>query len=360
MKNYKVNFDFELQLANPKLAPNKKINREFEYVFFFINNKTSSLKNYFPYNEKYLDSLREHGITVPIFVDEEGDNWWGDESLKKSQQLNSKVFSTQLALEDKVLPKTYKIVSSYSEIKKILNTNKKFLLRSDYGFSGKGHFQLNNETNVNAIEKFFAKSGLSVFSPYFSRILDIGVTVDLTSNDYFIVENFNHPTGSFRGGRYFSDSRSLQEQYSFIDLEKLNEAIRWNKASAKAVGAVGFIQIDMFYYQEEHTIKLCAHVEWNYRKTMGLMLKALRNILQKKYVSWIIVPTKSVGAKLDASLYLNLVEGVIITSPIENHYFFSFGVGANSAIEFNDKLVQTLDQLQIVDEFTRTSSIIKI
>ena len=359
MKNYIVNFDFELQLENSKLGPNSKINNEFEYVFFFINKEKCTLNNYYSYNKQYEKYLNHNNIEFPKLLKSDSTLWWGNPFLTNSINLNSKVFSSRLALKDNVLPNSFSIVSDSSEVKKKLKGNIDYLLRSDFGFSGKGHLKINNSSDINKIENFLKRNGKCILSPYLNRVLDIGITINLNDGSYFITENFNHPSGSFRGGRYYASIEKLKEQYPFINEEKLDKSILWNKNTALSNGAVDTIEVDMFYYKDKETTLLCSHVEWNYRKTMGLMLKSLQDYFGEEFVSWIIIPFKSINKKVDSNIYSSFLEKVLITSPLEGHYFFSFAVGASSIEDHNHLISNTLDQLSITDEFTRKSYFIK-
>ena len=285
MNSYKVNLDYESYLFDPNYKENSTQSnafiKEFEYVFFLINNKKCILKNIQKYNKEYLEKLKALECTIPILnSDEESyQNWWGLQKNKRlEQELNSKLTSAKLALDNNWGMFNGSIVQSAAEANEWI---KKYhvidwIIKSPFGVSGSGH----------SIYKGQEFSGPQLLEPIHQRVFDIGTTFEVSDGkltNIFMVENLNSKNGSFKGGIAGSE-KSIFKNYIFkkynFDLTELEEITKKIFNKYKEMGACSNIQIDSFVYLDNNKLKLYPLVEVNYRKTMGLVLQNLTRIMK--------------------------------------------------------------------------------
>ena len=104
MMTYKVDLDYESFLFDTNYIEDSpsslKIIREFEYVFFFINQSACALKNYRNYEKNYLTKIKNLGFIVPDLNPHAKNamNWWGNRhNYTLEQTLNSKITSAEIA-----------------------------------------------------------------------------------------------------------------------------------------------------------------------------------------------------------------------------------------------------------------------
>jgi hypothetical protein len=290
MKTYKVDLDYESYLFDPLYREDSpqslKIIREFEYIFFLVNQENAILKNTKEYSKKYLSTLKNMGFCLPEL--DKGANqfeyWWGQRKQREvEQKLNSKLTSSQLANQNHWGFQEGIITDNILELKEHLKQyghQSRWIIKRPNGFSGIGHFQFSlNEFNESVISKILQEKVL--LEPVYRRVFDVGTTFIIENNKvkrHFIVENFNSPEGAFRGGAGSSDvnkfKKYIEKKYSY-SLDELEEITQQVLNCYIELGASSNIQIDSFVYEENGKLKLYPLVEVNYRKTMGLVIDAL-------------------------------------------------------------------------------------
>jgi len=340
-----VNIDFEHCLGNDNYKPIKKVNSEFEYLFFFMRRKTEeSLLSSSQYSDSYFEYLKTLEIEIPLLKNKSNDIelWWGSRTqLELKRQVSSKTFAMDMAKKIKLLPKKSSIVSSFEEIESFYEKHGELLLRSNHNFSGRGHLFVHDlEHNEKQIKKKIQEGRLAC-DVIRKRVLDIGVSIDLKAEEYFIVQNYNDELGSFKGGRFFENIDDLKKTYSFVDDLELEESILKIIAELKSLNCTGPIQVDMYYFEEEDEIKLNALVEINWRKTMGMMIRALSRFDKEGAGSWFLIPRKKVKEDISYHDISSCCDDeVILTSPF-NKMFFTFYLRGN----FKEKQLASLSNL---------------
>ena len=336
---YIVNMDYEFNLTHKKTKFKGKLLSEFEYIFFFIENGEKKLLSSVVYDEKYLHRLRDFGFNIPVIISKslvEPTNWWGSLDLKNlelERKLNSKIKSLEIAKKLQLCPTEVALIESdkaYEEYMTSSHLEGMHLLKEEFGFSGIGHkiIRLRNEE--------IKISRPRIIAPLYERVLDIGISFDLTNDTYFIIQNFITKDFKFCGGLYIGDSGKLASLFNFVNEDELSQKILSMLNYFKNIGVKSNISVDMFYYKEKNEIKPYYMVEINYRKTMGLMIKALSFTSRLPYTAWLIFSKKNIKEEIDD--YISEVNkskrcSILVTSPKTSFF---------QSISFNSLTIQEL------------------
>lgn len=259
---YRVNLDFDAALAanNPNLKNDKYLS-ELEYIFFLVNDSCENiLSTKLAYTAEYLSHLSKLGFIKSEITNDlkEYQNWWGDlTDFDLAKTLNSKCWlaSWHRPLEDMIIRSKDDVV--LNEIK---------FYRPDQTFSGIGNRLIQNKEDLSRV------SYPGVLSKYVDVKKTFGVTYNLKTREYYIVENFTNSKGQFKGGRLIS----LSDLDVKFNLNSTIDLIQSNLPNSE----ISKIQFDnMIYEDEEGTLKLCPLVELNYRRTMGEVIFNVTKIL---------------------------------------------------------------------------------
>jgi hypothetical protein len=315
MKTYKVDLDYESFLFDPNYTedsvPNLKIIREFEYIFFLVNQENGILKNARDYEKNYLNKLKGLDFVIPQLDPraKNAESWWGNRhSYSIEQNLNSKITSAELGRKNNWGFYKGALAKSSEEVEahiKQFPEYKNWIIKRPHSFSGIGHYQFNSE-NINKFIMNKIILGEVLVEPLYKRVFDIGTTFvvkDGIIDRQFMVENINSANGGFKGGVGASTldkfKKYILEKYSYSldELEQITKEIAQNYLD---MGAINNIQIDSFIYEEDGALKLYPLVEVNYRKTMGLVIQTLAD----KYpdcstVEWVIRTKKEIDEDRD-------------------------------------------------------------
>lgn len=328
LKTYKVDLDYEAFLFDPQYREdspsNQKIIREFEYVFFLVNQERAILKNCKSYEKPYLEHLKNRGFVIPEFNPDAVtfDYWWGQHQNKELEKsLNSKLTSAQIALQNHWGFKEGAIVETLDELKAHLKKcpqREKWIIKHPNSFSGIGHNQFRADSlDESRLLKILVEKVL--LEPEYARVFDIGTTfevVDGIIKRQFMVENFNSEAGRFKGGAGSNNvdkfKKYIFEKYSY-SLEELEKTTQQIAQTYLNLGAVSNIQIDSFIYREDGELKTYALVEVNYRKTMGLVIQSLaEKYPEADWVEWRVESAKNLKNNPLSSEWIKL-------SPEGNH-----------------------------------------
>lgn len=317
----RVNLDFEWVLNGDK-SNSKNIISSFEYIYFLINkNPERVLLAHRKYSKNYIDYISSFGFnTDHVYEAVSPLNWWAsldnEELVKK---LNSKIYALSVSEKIGHCPKT--IV--FDKLKDIPISEDQNFIKNDIGVSGNGNYVIACHTKLdeNSVSKKIGH-GPYLYQPYLDRVMDFGITLDLDEECYFSNENFMGQYGRFSGGRSMTNVELLDLLESFgIEGDKvLKELI----IHFKEMGAYGLIQFDNFTYRDaDQNLKVYFMCEINYRKTMGLVLKSLKDHFNRRFGQWHIF-SKNLNEKAHADL-LNKYKAnkdVLVTSP-DNVRFLS-------------------------------------
>jgi hypothetical protein len=296
MNTYKVDIDYESYLFDPQYEENGKkyLNRikEFEYIFFFINNELCNLKNYQNYSDEYLQSVLMLGGMIPNFNPNAIDYkyWWGKrENIEIERVINSKMTSSDFASKNNLGFFDGKIVNDETEIYQHISKfeHEQWILKNPFSFSGIGHKVFMKNERVS-----FKSSIPWLLEPFHKRLADFGITFELKEgkiNNFFIVENLNTLNGSFKGGISAKDNNVFfnyfEKKYNF-KLIKYFDVYEKICSHYTSLGARNYLQVDSFIYTENNEMKIYPLVEVNYRKTMGMLVHSLALKSKMPLIEW--------------------------------------------------------------------------
>ncbi|ATH09065.1 hypothetical protein BIY24_14265 [Halobacteriovorax marinus] len=314
--NYILNFDYESSLAGKSLK--FKGSNWFDHIFFFINQEANaSLNSTYPFDEDYLNYLKELGVvSTKIRRADNPTNWWGKKiDLPVEKYFNSKITMTELGLREGWIPvqSTIDIEQARSEFELPL------IARDEWGFSGRGVKIIRDERDFDSIKS------RSVFSSYVKKIRDYGITFDLIHDDFFIVENFIDSRGQFKGGTLRSADESIGEK----NLEKL--ILIRNKL--KELGATDSVQIDTFTFDKGFH----PFVEVNYRRTMGQMVYSLKRYFDERNIYWLLMTNKKKKSFKDIQEGLKMYPfKTILLSPAD--HFLSIALLSEKELNISNEI----------------------
>lgn len=311
MKTYKVDLDYENYLFDesydPNLKPYMKINQSFEFAFFIVNKQKCKLQNSKPYPREYLARLKKDHFVVPEFTKEEGEPWWGQRKNKElEQKLNSKITSCEIAKTRQwgmfkgVI--AHSLLEVLEHLEKHIEINH-WIIRKPHGFSGIGHYFFeSNKLDIETLKKV-VQDYTVILEPAYKRVIDIGTTFELMDGKIyrqFMVENYNSPTGRFKGAMATHELENFKDlilaKYKY-DLSELEEITKEICQIYTQLGATSNVQIDSFIYEENGQLRLYPLVEVNYRKTMGLVAQALADRHpDARFIEWKIYAPEEMNA----------------------------------------------------------------
>lgn len=305
MQTYCVNLDYEWRLFNKNLSRDvlKKVQLEFEFIYFFIETHNTTLKSEFKYPEYYLDFISSLGAVIPLFSDlnSKALNWWGDlNNIPLEKSLNSKLTSYLVSRELNILPQAIELVENLKELEEYLKRNEKmahtFIAKDLESMGGQGNlvFEKNNLEQVGPKIIKMLKNGKIIISPFFDRINDYGICYDISCKKINVNQNFNTKFGIFRGGF------SILEQEKWPNL--VNSLFPVFDAYVK-IGAYGQLQIDSFDYRGPLGLENYPLVEVNFRKTMGSFIRRLNYLFEDKIKSPALVIIYIEDLKIDLFSY---------------------------------------------------------
>ncbi len=344
----RANFDYEFELFHNQ--KNDSINKQFEYLYWWTENKLDPLSTKTIYAEEYLDyiteCLQKVISTSPAPYQQ---NWWGDlNDLKLERLLNSKLTSTQFALQENLAHPLTKIITNQNEIN--LLDDEMYVLKNPYLMSGKGFMRFvgkEYDRIKNWAEKELKNNPL-IFEPWVKKLYDIGTYIFLDEKKMESYFNLSNEQGNYKGTVVYADHNlffeDLEERGVNLDfyLESLNRIQNYYVS----LGATKGFSVDSFIYQEKQSAKMYYLSEVNYRKTMGWVSLKLKKFLDINGVGQFLIMKRPKEYKnfieykqcFESVLYSReKKKGVLLLSP-ENHNFVTFFVAAHSKEELDNYL----------------------
>lgn len=264
---YRVNIDFEFQLYQDRYDPfnqqYRKFCREFEFIFFFMEQDNRLLSSDRMYDEAYLKEVENLTGDFEICpFDLEANAWWGNlDNIPLEKKLNSKLTSFQIAKELELLPESSFMIKdddSFSEIDSTLTGP--CLVKNPFEMSGRGQKRSDYQAILDGSKKVVKFPNPYIIEPLHNISQDVGVRVDLDKDLIFYIEIMNSPGGQFIGGKKI-------EKPDWID----ESTIRKVAMKYQSLGATKGIQMDCY----RHDAGLRYLVEANHRKTMGDFIHSL-------------------------------------------------------------------------------------
>lgn len=265
-----VNFDFDLNLLSQKTNFHYKNQKLFEFVYFLINkDSNNTLCTHYKYEKEYLNYLASLGFVIPKISNDFNnvELWWGNfDNIDIKQKLMSKYELTNVMKESKLIPDFVKVVNKGEIITATLEN--KVFYRKEFGFSGLGNMVLDNQ--IQALEN-------GTIAPVLDVVKAFGITLDLETEEFFICENLVNEKGNFLGGQIISCDE-ISKLLS-IDPQNVKNQIIEICRHFKKLGAVNSLQFDSLIYRNNDQNFWYKVVEVNYRKTMGLAIKKVTDLL---------------------------------------------------------------------------------
>ncbi|WP_127716510.1 hypothetical protein [Halobacteriovorax sp. HLS] len=306
---YEVDFNFESKLA--QRTQNNSAMSWFDHVFFFINEEDNcQLSTKYNFSKQYLEYLRDIGIkNTKVTSARPTKLWWSnDDNLELNKKLNSKIKMSQLGIDQGWIPIRTSIGLETAHM-----YDGRIVAREEWGFSGRGTYFINKHEKIS-------QKGEFVLSEYVRKIKDYGVTYFANSTEYFIVENFIDTRGQFCGGQVIS-TKDFVDEVGEDSIEKMSQI----RDFLFKLDLKKSIQIDCFLYENGFH----PFVEVNYRKTMGMMIYALRKYIEKEFYFWrIYKPKKELSFDIINEALTQKGIHFIITSPVDK--FVSICCGSDS------------------------------
>ncbi len=324
----RVNFDFEYSLYQKnyvQTAKTRKLNEEFEFVYFFCSDKENILCPYKKYEPDYLDYLISLGLTLPkMDCSFPQKNWWGnDQNLELARLLNSKITSHEVSKQHRLGPEGIVVVRTFEEITLHLKkfNIKKWICRDPFGMAGSGSilFDIDElEIHQKHISKQLNINPL-ILAPYFSRLMDLGF---LFENDKFEVTwNLNTKEGRFKGGIVFQNIDQLElliRERFYLEFRDILKTEKKVAGIFKDLGNKEIIQVDSFLYLEGDSIKFYPLVEVNARKSMGYFINKLKRFLPNNGVGLFLSLNNSNLVKVQSFNERKNSLGQLLFSPSSN------------------------------------------
>lgn len=344
MKIEKANFDYEYQLFSENQKGHEAISQELEYLYFFAEKNPGQLLTQKNYSTEYLDHVASVTGSFPTITHVGKANcWWGSlENLNLEKRLNSKLTSTQFAIESQLCHEKTKIIKTIDEI---VETNDPMVLKDPYQMSGRGFFHYDKNTLSKAISWAEKKLPL-IQDPWLKKIHDLGSYYFSETQEIINYLNFSNPQGNYKGTRIYLDPIQNFAQLSGlgIDLDRFFEKIVMIKDHYLNLGATSGFSIDSFTYEERAKVHCYYLSEVNYRKTMGWVTYQCRKYLGDFKIGELFIHKKKHEYKSidDLKKVINH-EQVMLLSPLENQFMLFF-IKSSDKKEMN-ALEETLSKL---------------
>ena len=319
---YTVNIDYEFALYDPEYYQNKSLyerfNKEFEYLFLWMEDKDKKLSNIQSYPNTYLETIQKWTGSLPQLTKEKPTrNWWGAlTDIELEKKINSKITSTKISIANNWSHPKTKILDSQKSLKNYLDNSEydQHFVKDPYSFSGIGNFILQKHSKTKDYIYTLIKNHPIIIEPFLNVIRAFG-TICLDNKQFFIIQNITNPRGQFMGALWIS---KLAEESDIKEkIEKIIPIYR-------NLGWSEVIQIDSFFYLEKGKLNYYPLVEVNARKSMGLFLKFMTRFVPPTGVGlWIILKKENLKArfKLNELLYsTHSKTGIIQISPDQNSF----------------------------------------
>jgi len=189
------------------------------------------------------------------------------------REVNSKVFSFTHSPK---LPQSELIDNETSLKKWLIDTKRPSVLKSSFGFSGRGHLIIKENTPWNAILHFCAKEWTNnrplIAEPWMERVLDFSTQwkIETTGEIAYIGSTRikNDSQGSYQSTLCGPEDLIFSDCLHFLEEHK-KEAVSVLQLLVRQ-GYTGAVGIDAMVYKEEAKMILHPIVEINARQTMSL------------------------------------------------------------------------------------------
>jgi hypothetical protein len=332
----KANFDYELELFSGQ--SNLKINQEFEYLYWWAEDELSTLSTKLIYSQDYLDYVQSF-ILNPIEVTNLNPsvNWWGKlTNLKNEKILNSKITSTNFAIEKNLCHPKTQIITDLNQIKDLEEID--YVLKNPNLMSGKGFYKFKGPHFSNQALTWAKKQIITtpiIFEPWLSKKQDFSSYIFFQENRIETYFNFSNEQGNYKGTVVYENPTSTFERLEEIgiNLDYYLNFINTVSTFYTELGALDGMSVDSFTYEEEGGNRVYLLSEVNYRKTMGWIALKLKKFLPIDGIGQFYIKKRekqfsnfdSYKKNFSDHLYQkNQKEGILLLSPHQNQFLTFF------------------------------------
>lgn len=274
----------------------KKTNTPYvlDFLYFFLEDET--LATPYHYSRDYLKRVEQITSRVPKYKNfprsalRDFKNYWYFPSYTKENflQLSSKVYLSDFILKNRLNSHYIKTIKSSLDIFQLeLENNKKYILKEDHHFAGRG-----NKIGSGEEIKLFLSQKCDSLNPnqfvieeYLNRILDFSIAF-INSKKIIIYENKVNKLGQYVGT--IIDRRLVDSPSAFFEKIGINK-IEIDKFNANLKSLTSFLasklpedislsgSVDFFIYKDSALNEWRIHpgCEFNARWTMGRVAWAL-------------------------------------------------------------------------------------
>ena len=342
----RANFDYEIELFSGH--PNLKINQELEYLYWWSEDNLQSLATNYPYSEQYLDYLQSLVKGEVSTIKGKGDtNWWGELiDIKTEKILNSKITSTQFAIENNLCHPLTKIVSSIDEINHLKDLD--YVLKNPYMMSGKGFKKFHSKNFSEEVKTWANKQFLTsplILEPWLNKKEDFSSYVFLKEMRIETYFNTSNDQGNYKGTIVYGNPTSVFEELERcgVNLDYYFQFTQLVSDYYITLGAKSGMSLDSFIFEEDGLKKVYLLSEVNYRKTMGWVALKLKKYLPVDGVGQLMMIKRENNYEnfedykslFNQFLYdSNSREGIILLSHHQNQ-FLTFFLSAKTDSQLN-------------------------
>lgn len=272
------------------------------------------MKNYSNDYLGYIEKMR--GFCPSITNKKEiTDLWWGNANCEKSWKIekavNSKKTSFQCRKDLKLGLESTTVLNNTDELN---NVKIPFVLKSFFGFSGKGLIFIRDEEQRRKVGEL---NFPILCEPLLNRVRDFGVFYHKSS--YEIVQNLIDYRGQFKGA--LVQDNLVEES---LILKRTRPIFDWYATQF----GIEQLQIDCFQYLEDGELVLNPLCEVNHRNTMGKVTVDIQHQFGGPSSTFIIVQKKNIIKFKDeserieklGSLNYHSKLGVLCLSPVDTQF----------------------------------------
>lgn len=323
MKIYRANFDYEYQLYGLLNGSVLEFSKNLECLYFFTESSSAELFTENLYDEEYLEYVEKiTGRNPRITSAGKADFWWGSlTNLELEKKLNSKLTSTQFAIENDLAHRESKIIHHVSEIS---CSSPQMVLKDPHQMAGRGFFQFDQSKITKASAWAQGKCPL-IQEPWLKKIQDIG-TYCFANGEMISYLNFSNLQGNYKGTRIWADpvDQLTELKELKIDLDLFLEKMTAIREFYYTLGAIDGFSIDSFIYQEGFYYLS----EVNYRKTMGWAAYQLKKLLKQHRVGQLVIHKRQNNYQSVTEL-LKIINNssIVLISPPKNAFLLFYLCG---------------------------------
>jgi hypothetical protein len=266
MKAIRVNIDYEEVLRGGNTRP--QMNAAIEFLALWVQD--APLLAHRDYSDDYLAHVQTHSGRNPQLIRSgEAINWWGElQNIELEKKLNSKLWARKWWFERADIPCV--VAYSADEVEAVIVNEGPWLIKRDYGMSGRGHWKTTRAQWPETKErlKVWFSEGVLV-EPLLERAGDLSALWLPDEARFIFYRNVIDERFQWRGAvienggspQFANEEKALLTDWS-VQLNQLTQDIQ-------ALGYHGVFSVDAFFYQQNGQLKFMPCSEINARRTMG-------------------------------------------------------------------------------------------